>query len=295
MPDSTSDAETRKGWDYMKCRLATLNCLGVLLVQALLFLDAVAATAELTVTGVIRAEEEVTVRSPFAGIVQRIAVREGDHVRQGQLLVELKNDRQRIVLDLAKAGLSKAEASLEETKVLLANAEKEVSRLKVAADALPRKELEDKTDQVLRLQASLNAQLADLAQATAEVRLRDNELKETQLLAPFDGTVTRIYVNRGDTLRPLDTQVLELVALENLYAELLLPSNYIQKLYPDQKLKVRVEGEWMGRLGEISGTLIYATPRVDAASRTVRVKVRIPNANGLVRPGMLVQVQFDIP
>ena len=83
--------------------------------------------------------------------------------------------------------------------MLLANAEKEVSRVKVAAQALPRKELEDRTDHVLRLQASLNAQLADSVQASEEVKLRENELKETQLLAPFDGTVTQIYINRGDT------------------------------------------------------------------------------------------------
>jgi RND family efflux transporter MFP subunit len=280
----------------MKSQLASLSALVALLGPAFLFVHSnAAAAAELTVTGVIRAEEEVTVRSQFAGIVQRIAVREGDRVREGQLLVQMKNERQRIALDLARAGLSKAEASVEETKVLLANAEKEVSRVKVAAQALPRKELEDKTDHVLRLQASLNAQLADLAQASEEVKLRENELKETQLLAPFDGTVTQIYINRGDTLRPLDTQVLELVALENLYAELLLPSTYVQKIQLDQKIKVQVESEWMGRLGQIHGTVMYATPKVDASSRTFKVKVRIPNANGLVRPGMLVQVRFDLP
>jgi membrane fusion protein, multidrug efflux system len=280
----------------MKSQLASLSALVALLGPAFLFVHSnAAAAAELTVTGVIRAEEEVTVRSQFAGIVQRIAVREGNHVREGQLLVQMKNERQRIALDLARAGLSKAEASVEETKVLLANAEKEVSRVKVAAQALPRKELEDKTDHVLRLQASLNAQLADLAQASEEVKLRENELKETQLLAPFDGTVTQIYINRGDTLRPLDTQVLELVALENLYAELLLPSTYVQKIQLDQKIKVQVESEWMGRLGQIHGTVMYATPKVDASSRTFKVKVRIPNANGLVRPGMLVQVRFDLP
>jgi membrane fusion protein, multidrug efflux system len=280
----------------MKSPLASLGALVGLPGLALLFVVSNAATAaELTVTGVIRAEEEVTVRSQFAGIVQRIAVREGDRVREGQLLVQMKNDRQRIALDLARAGLSKAEASVEETKVLLANAEKEVNRVKVAAQALPRKELEDKTDHVLRLQASLNAQLADSAQASEEVKLRENELKETQLLAPFDGTVTQIYINRGDTLRPLDTQVLELVALENLYAELLLPSAYVQKIQLDQKIKVQVESEWMGRLGQIHGTVMYATPKVDASSRTFKVKVRIPNANGLVRPGMLVQVRFDLP
>lgn len=280
----------------MKSQLASLSALVALLGPAFLFVDwNAAAAAEFTVTGVIRAEEEVTVRSQFAGIVQRIAVREGDRVREGQLLVQMKNDRQRIALDLARAGLSKAEASVEETKVLLANAEKEVNRVKVAAQALPRKELEDKTDHVLRLQASLNAQLADSAQASEEVKLRENELKETQLLAPFDGTVTQIYINRGDTLRPLDTQVLELVALENLYAELLLPSAYVQKIQLDQKIKVQVESEWMGRLGQIHGTVMYATPKVDASSRTFKVKVRIPNANGLVRPGMLVQVRFDLP
>jgi membrane fusion protein (multidrug efflux system) len=280
----------------MKSYLVLLRALVALLEPAFLFFDSNAAgAAEFTITGVIRAEEEVTVRSQFPGIVQRIAVREGDRVREGQLLVQMKSDRQKIALDLARAGLSKAEASVEETKVLLANAEKEVSRVKVAAQALPRKELEDRTDHVLRLQASLNAQLADSVQASEEVKLRENELKETQLLAPFDGTVTQIYINRGDTLRPLDTQVLELVALENLYAELLLPSSYVQKIQLEQKIKVQVESEWMGRFGQIYGTVMYATPKVDASSRTFKVKVRIPNANGLVRPGMLVQVRFDLP
>jgi len=251
------------------------------------------AVAQLSVTGVIRAEQEVTIRSEFAGIVQQIAVREGARVHEGQLLVQLKNDRQTIALDLGRARLAKAEASVEETKVLLANAEKEVDRVKIAADALPRKELEDKTDQVLRLQANLNAQMADLAQAKEEVRLRENELKETQLLAPFEGTVTQIYVHRGDTLRPLDTPVLELVALEDLYAEVLLPSAYVQRVRPDQKIRVQVESEWMGRSGLIDGTVVYAAPKIDASSRTFKVKVRIPNANGLVRPGMLAQVRFD--
>ena len=188
------------------------------------------ASAQTPVTGVVRAEEEVIVRSEFSGIVQRITVHEGDSVKVGALLVELKNERQKITVDLAKAGLAKAQASVEETKVLLSNAEKEFSMVQTAGAALPRKEYEEKADQVLRLKANLNAQAADMLQAETEVRLREQELRETQLLAPFSGTVTQIAINRGDTLRPLDTPVLELVALDDLYAELLLPSNYVQKI-----------------------------------------------------------------
>jgi len=247
--------------------------------------------AQLTVTGVIRAREEVTVRSELSGIVQRIAVHEGDHVREGQLLVELRNERQKIALDLSKARLAKAYASVEETKVILDNAEKELSRVKIAADALPRKEVEDKADQVLRIRANLTAQQADVSQAAEEVKLRENELKETQLQAPFSGTVTQIHINRGDALRPMDTQVLELVALEELYVELLLPSSYIQRVRPDQKMMVQIE-DYPG-LGRLEGKVIYVNPKVDASSRTFKVKVQIPNANERVRPGMLAEVRFE--
>jgi RND family efflux transporter MFP subunit len=247
------------------------------------------AQAQLSVTGVIRAQEEVTLRSEFSGIVQRIAVREGDAVREGQLLIELRNERQMIAVDLTKARLAKANASVEETKVVLDNADKELARVTMAADALPRKEVEDKTDQVLRLKANLNAQLAEVAQAKEEVRLRENELKETQLLAPFAGTVTQIYINRGDTLKPLETQILELVALEELYAELLLPSSYVQRIHADQKMKVQVEGAAIG----LDGKVIYINPKIDASSRTFKVKVGIPNVNGRVRPGMLAEVRFE--
>ncbi|HEX4997041.1 MAG TPA: efflux RND transporter periplasmic adaptor subunit [Terriglobia bacterium] len=262
----------------------------IAIVAALGVQPGVAAAQTLPAPGVVRAEEEVTIRSEFSGIVQRIAVREGDRVEEGAILVELKNERQKITLEMAQTGLAKARASVDETKVLLDNAEKELNRVKTAGAALPRKEFDDKSDQVLRLNANLNAQKAELAQAETEVKLREHELRETQLLAPFSGTVTQIFINRGDTLRPLDTPVMEIVALDDLYTEVLLPSSSALKVTLDQKLKVYVESEWMGRNGEVEGRVMYINPKVDAASRTFIVKIRIPNNHGLVRPGMLATV-----
>jgi RND family efflux transporter MFP subunit len=247
--------------------------------------------AELTLTGVIRAQEEVVVRSEAPGIVQRIAVREGERVREGQLLVELKNDKQKISVELSRGRVIKAGASEAETKVLLDNARKEVERAKIAADALPRKELEDRNDQVLRLEANLEAQRGEIMQAREELKLRERELIDTHLTAPFAGTVTQIYINRGDTLKPMDTQVLELVAMDHLYVELLLPSTHAQKIRADQKVVMQVESEALGKTGQIEGRILYVNPKIDAASRTFRVKVNIP-VNGWVRPGMLAQAKF---
>ena len=259
----------------------------------LLILHSPAAAAEISVTGVIRAQEEVVVRSEASGIVGRIAVREGERVDEGQLLVELDNDRQKIALDFYRARSAKEVASLEETKVLLENAKKDLARVRIAGDALPRKEFEDKSDQVLRLQASLEAQEAQVKQAEAELSLRQNELEQTRLAAPFGGTVTRIYINQGDALKPLDTQVLELVALDRLYAELVLPVSVILRIQEGHRVRVNVENDVLGSHGLLEGRVIYVNPKVDASSRTFRVKVAFSDSNGKVRPGMLAVVRFN--
>ncbi len=257
------------------------------------FLSSQTSFAQLKVTGIVRAKEQVIIKSELAGVVRHIAVKEGDLVKEGQLLIELANDHQKINLDLSQAGLNKAKAAVEESQVLLANAERETARLKLAGSAVPRKELEDIQDQVLRVKASLAAQVAELARAEQDVKLHEQDLKDTQTLAPFNGTVTEIFINRGESLRPIDTQVMELADLDTLYAELRLPSNYLRSVHLDKPIKVQVEGEWMGRTGQVDGRITYINPTIDAASRTFKVKIGIPS-RGVVRPGMLVEAQFTL-
>jgi len=49
----------------------------------------------------------------------------------------------------------------------------------------------------------------------------------------------------------------------------------------------------MGRTGQLEGRITYINPKIDAASRTFKVKVSIPASEGLVRPGMLVEATFS--
>jgi membrane fusion protein, multidrug efflux system len=274
----------------MICRFVSIKSL--LLAIVFIFPFANNAFAQLAVTGIVRAEDEVVIKSELSGLVQKIAVKEGDRVLEGQLMVELENEHQKINLELSRTGLTKAKAAVEETTVVLENAQKEAARVQIAANALPRKELEDIRDQVLRLKASLAAQVADVARAEQEVKLREQELKDTQILAPFAGTITEIFIHRGESLRPIETPVLQIVGLDVLYAELRLPSSYVRTVQLQQPVKVQVEGEWMGRLGQIEGRVTYINPTIDAASRTFKIKVGIPASKGLVRPGMLVEARF---
>src|SRR3954463_1290201 len=96
------------------------------------FLSSQTSFAQAKVTGIVRAKEQVIIKSELAGVVRRIAVKEGDLVKEGQLLFELDNDHQKINLELSQAGLNKAQAAVEESQVLLTNAERETARLKLA-------------------------------------------------------------------------------------------------------------------------------------------------------------------
>ena len=90
-------------------------------VLALTFTAAAAARQGATVIGVVRAHDQAIIQSESAGIVDRILVKEGDLVEEGQTIVELRRQRQEIALEVARSGLLRAEAQAAETGALLGN------------------------------------------------------------------------------------------------------------------------------------------------------------------------------
>ena len=266
--------------------------LGLAIGLALAAAGGTLAVAQAPLTGVVRAHDQTVVQSETAGIVDRIVAKEGASVAEGDTIVELRHERQEIALAVAIAALERAKAALAETRVLLGAAQKERERVEIAADALSRKDVEDARDAVDRLEASLRVHSAELERAAQEVKLREHDLRETRLVAPFAGTVTRIFVHRGDTLKPGDTPVAEVVNLERLYVEVLLPRQEARRLSVGRKVQVVVERDWLGAPGRVTGEVLYVNPTVDASSRTVTVKIDFTNPSGAVRPGMLAEVRL---
>ena len=269
-----------------------MNALRLTVISVLVLAAAGAAAAQQPGTvGVVRAHDQAILQSEIPGIVDRIAVKEGDVVEEGQTIVELRRQRQEIALEVARAGLQRAEAQAAETGALLDTARRERERAKAAADVLAKKEVEDAIDAVDRLEASLRVQTADVSRAQQELKLREHELKQTRLVAPFAGTVTRILVHRGDALNPVETPVAEVFDMNRLYVEVMLPRQEALRLAVGTPMAVRVEAEWLGKAGSLTGSVSYVNPTVDAASRMVTVKVDIPNPTGAIRPGMVATVR----
>lgn len=106
--------------------------------------------------------------------------------------------------------------------------------------------------------------------------------------APFDGVITRKWVEVGD----LATPGKPLLSLENLSAlqlEVDIPQSLVPHLRLNASLAVRVDGRTM----DLMGTLSEIAPNADPSSRTVRTKVDLPREAGLL-PGQFARLRLPV-
>lgn len=266
--------------------LALFFCLG------LTAFAGVSEAGEFSVPGLIEAKNQATMRAKASGTVGTIAVREGENVRKGQVLIELENARERAVIKLAEASLEKAKAALAEERVTLQNCRKDLARKEMMRDIIARKDYENARDIVLQHEAALAGREGEVKEAEATLVVRTAELENTMIRAPFNGTVTEIHVKTGETVAALSTPICDVAYLDTLYVQVAVPIQYLPQLKRGQRVGVKIEQDASLFSGRFTGEIGYINPVVDAASRRVKIKVTLHNPTRRVRPGMVAEVFF---
>ncbi len=154
------------------------------------------------------------------------------------------------------------------------------------------------------LQAGATAQ--ELAVAAANVRLAQAQqnLARTQqsrltLRAPVDGTVVARMVQVGETVLPGVT-LLTVADLSEVYLTAYVPASRLGEVRPGQPVDVTVDSfpsrSFTGQVMHIAGQPQYTPRNVATQEERVNtvygVKIRLPNAEGLLKPGMAGDVVF---
>lgn len=163
---------------------------------------------ELTVANTRAGEVKACMRTRLStilgGRIEIMAVKEGNHVKKGQLLIKLWNDDQKAQYALAQTQVESARKHVTEACVLAANAMRDAERqaalraqgfISSAAEEQVRAAAESK-------RASCEAVKADVVQASARVAAIRVEQNRTVLYAPFDGIVARIVGEVGEYSTP---------------------------------------------------------------------------------------------
>lgn len=248
-----------------------------------------------SVAGIVEAAASVEMKTKASGTIGRIAVAEGDRVKEGMMLLELENKRERALIELARAKVQSAQASIEERKIALQSGQKELQRKEIMKDVIPRKELENALDNVLQHEAAVAVRESEFQVAVAELNLREAELENTFIRAPFNGVVTEIYVEEGETVRALEDRICSVYSLDEMLVRVAIPVGFIRFVNGKTEVGLEIEKE-SGILDQsLKGRVRYVNPTVEPTSRTFCVRIEIVDPDRLVRPGMRANAIFRLP
>lgn len=233
----------------------------------------------LPVAGRIAVDETKTSRisSPLQGLVDSVAVRLGQEVKAGDVLLAVRSGA---LVDLqAEARLAQAHLSAQKRNLA------RITSL-VQLQAAPEKDLVAAREAFEEAKVALDA--AELKQHS--LRVHSEASGRFEILAPRAGVVVLRDVSPGQEVGPDRTEPLVVIAeLDQVWAVASVPEAEVGGIEENQQARV-----WLPSSPSRSatGTVTWVSPLVDPDRHTVDVRVRVDNKDGHMRPNAWAQVAF---
>lgn len=211
---------------------------------------------ELKYSGNIEPDNVAQIGFAVPGVVNNVAVQEGQRVSQGQLLASIDATEYTNALAIANASLEQAEDMFTRLDGLYQKG------------SLPAKDYIDIKTKV--------------AQARAAKSISAKRISDSKLYAPMSGIISAKMIERGSTAAP-GVPAFTVIKTDQVYARVSVPESEVGSLKNGMEVAVFVP-----TLDEtFRGKITIINPQADAVSKTYSVKVRLANPGGKLLPGMI--------
>lgn len=238
-----------------------MKCFSVLCLLIVAFVPDIRAEE---FVGVVLPIKEVSVSSPvLQEVITAVQVEEGDSVKEGDVLIQLRADREELAVQRTQKQVELAQYRSTGSEKLLR--EKMTSREKA---------LEDKT----------TLELAQILHNEAILALREKTIR-----APLSGIVVEKHKEAGETVDRVE-KLIDLVNIDQVYVQFNLDVKLLESVRIDQPVKVRfaVIGN-----AEFTGKVAFIDPRIEKTTgNSFRVKVLIDNPDRKIKAGMRGTAEF---
>jgi len=244
-------------------------------------------SVSISAAGSVEPIRTVEVKSKASGEIFAMPVETGDYVRAGELLVQIDPR-------VPQATLRQAEADLELAQAQLENAQSQLRRSEALhqTESITEQEYDDAKLAVASAQASL---------VRAERSLEDARIsaEDTDVRSPINGVVIVKNVETGTVITSATqgasggTILLQMANLDTVQVRALVDETDIGQILPDMGSTITVDA-YPNR--PFRGRVLKIEPQAEVAQNVTMfpVLVRIPNSDGLLRPGMSCEVEITV-
>lgn len=218
------------------------------------------------VDGVVKPYKAVIISASLREIIRKIEVSEGERIKEGQMLVRLESEKQRLSIERYALVISKATFD-----------QKAAQRL-FEQNVASRDDAMNKDIELKRLQVE---------QDIAKAELADREIK-----SPINGVVVRKLKESGESVNETEP-ILQIMETDRLLLLFYLEADMLASVKLGQELATRYP--------ELSTDTVkkavvdFIDPEVDARSGLFRVRLLLDNKDDSIKPGMRVQAGFPAP
>lgn len=257
-----------------------------------------AGAAVLSASGYVVARRLATVSSKVTGRVARVDFEEGATVAAGDELAVLDDTLARAALEVALRQRAAARAALAEIEVRLAEARRERDRLRRLREQqlVSESALDSAEAAAAALAARLDSERAELAVAESAVRLREQEVEDFVIRAPFSGVVISKDAQPGEMVSPVSagggftrTGIATIVDMASREVEVDVNEAYINRVAAGQRAEAILDAypDFV-----IPARVLAIVPAADRQKATVRVRVVPDELDPRVLPDMGAKVRF---
>lgn len=236
--------------------------------------------------GLVEPLKTTAVRPQVNGTLLKIAIKEGQDVREGDLLFEIDPRPFRNALQTAEADLQKVQVQLE-------NARAQLARYRaLSAEQMISKE------QFQKIQDDVRANEAEILAAESRAANAKLQLEYCSIRAPIAGRTGHIDIHEGDLVRMNETTPLVTInQLSPIYVTFGVPQQHltsVTRYHSERSLRVRAQPPGAGDAKPEAGELSFIDNAVDSTTGTIRLKATFANSGRQLWPGQFVDVTMTL-
>src|SRR5689334_3969030 len=247
-------------------------------------------------TGKIQPETEVKISPEVAGEIIELPVDDGKAVKKGDLLVKIKPDSYRALLEQQEAAISSAKATNLQQKATMVKA---LQDLKRAEDMYNKKTIsiqEYNADQAAADVAknTYESSLHEIERAQAASSQARDQFEKTTIYSPLDGTVTVLNSKLGERLvatgQFAGTEVMRVADLNHMEARVDVNENDVVNVKVGDKASIKIDAygdrKFHGTVYQIANTGTTTGSGTQEEVTNFQVKVRIDDHDVPLKPGL---------